>query len=197
MVVENRNNMDPVLTEPNTKIDAALHHFKVEIAGIRAGRANPALVENISVEAYGGRMKLNELGNISAPQPSLLTVQVWDVSILDKVIKAIQEANLGLNPSNEGTLIRLPIPPLTAERREEFIKLLHQKKEEAHVSIRQIRQDFRNEWKKSQEENQFGEDEFFRREKLLQELIDKKITEIEGLGKTKEEERTQIELFSI
>lgn len=184
--------MDSVLTEPNTKIDAALHHFKVEIAGIRAGRANPALVENISVEAYGGRMKLNELGNISAPQPSLLTVQVWDVSILDKVIKAIQEANLGLNPSNEGTLIRLPIPPLTAERREEFIKLLHQKQEEAHVSIRQIRQDFRNEWKKLQESGQFGEDEFFRREKLLQELIDKKIAEIEGSGKTKEEELTQI-----
>lgn len=184
--------MDPVISGPNTKIDALLHHFKMEIAGIRAGRANPALIENILVEAYGGKMKLNEVGNISAPQPSLLTVQVWDVSILNNVIKGIQEANIGLNPSNEGTLIRLPIPPLTAERREEFIKMLHQKQEEANVSIRQIRHDFRNEWKKAQEEGVFGEDEFFRREKILQELIDKKIAEVEQLGKAKEEDLTQI-----
>lgn len=184
--------MDPILTEPNQKIEAAIHHFKMEIAGIRAGRANPSLVENVSVEVYGTRMKLNEVGNISAPQPTLLTVQVWDGSILDNVIKAIQEANLGLNPSNEGTMIRLPIPPLTAERREEFIKLLHQKLETARVEIRQKRADFRNEWKKLSDGGQFGEDEFFRREKLLQELVDKKIMEVESLGKSKEEELTQI-----
>jgi len=181
--------MDPVLNDVNTKIDAVLHHFKVEIAGIRAGRANPALIENIPVSVYGSNMKLMEVGNISVPQPTLLTIQVWDASILDKVIKAIQQANLGLNPSNEGTLIRLPIPPLTAERREEFIKLLHQKKEEAHVSIRQIRHDFRNEWKKESDAGQFGEDEFFRREKILQELV---VAEIEELGRSKEEELTQI-----
>ncbi len=130
--------MDPVLTEPIAKIDAALNHFKMEISGIRAGRANPALIENILIEAYGSKMKLNEVGNIAAPQPSLLTVQVWDVSILSNVIKGIQEANIGLNPSNEGTLIRLSIPALTAERREEFIKLLHQRQEETRVSVRQI-----------------------------------------------------------
>lgn len=184
--------MDAILTEPNEKIESALHHFKVDLAGIRAGRANPSLIENIPVEAYGGKMKLNELGNISAPQPTLLTVQVWDASILDKVIKAIQEANLGLNPGSEGTLIRLPIPPLTAERREEFIKLLHQKIEQARVEIRQIRHDFRNTWKEKQETGEFGEDEFFRRERLLQELVDKKILEAETLGKAKEEELTQI-----
>lgn len=184
--------MDPILTAANEKIEAALHHFKMEIAGIRAGRANPALIENISVEVYGNRMKLNELGNISAPQPTLLTVQVWDASILDKVIKAIQETNLGLNPSNEGTLIRLPIPALTAERREEFTKLLNQKIEIVKVELRQIRQGKRGEWKKAQESGEFGEDEFFRREKLLQELLDKKIAEIESLGKAKEEELTQI-----
>lgn len=184
--------MDSVLVGPNEKIEAATHHFKVEIAGIRAGRANPALIENIPVNAYGSNMKLMEVGNIAVPQPSLLTVQVWDESILDKVIKAIQEANLGLNPSNEGSLIRLPIPPLTAERREEFIKLLHQKQEEAIVSIRGVRQDSRNEWKKMEEDGEFGEDEFFRREKILQELIDKKVKEIEELTKAKAEELTQI-----
>lgn len=184
--------MDPVLTPVSEKIEQAIHHFKMEIAGIRAGRANPALVENVLVEAYGGKMKLIEVGNISAPQPSLLNVQVWDASILQNVIKAIQEANLGLNPSNEGTLIHLPIPPLTSERREEFIKLLHQKMEDVRVQIRQIRHDFRNEWKKQSDEGQFGEDEFFRREKLLQELVDKKMMEVEELGKAKEEELTQI-----
>lgn len=184
--------MDPVLTEPNQKIEDALHHLKMELAGIRAGRANPALIENIPVEVYGGKMKMIEVSNISAPQPTLLTVAVWDASILQNVIKAIQEANLGLNPSNEGTLIRLSIPPLTAERREEFIKLLHQKLEEARVKVRQIRHDFRNEWKKQSDGGGFGEDEFFRREKMLQELVDKKMLEIEDLGKKKEEELKEI-----
>ena len=119
--------MDPVLNQASQKIETALHHFKVEITGIRAGRANPSLIENVPVQAYGNQMKMIEVGNISAPQPTLLTIQVWDASILQNVIKAIQEANLGLNPSNEGTLIRLPIPQLTTERREEFIKLLHLK----------------------------------------------------------------------
>lgn len=184
--------MDPNLTVPNEKIEAALRHFKVEIAGIRAGRANPGLIENIPVEAYGGKMKLIEVGNISVPQSSLLTVQVWDASILQNVIKAIQEANLGLNPSNEGTLIRLPIPSLTAERREEFIKILHSKMEEARVGIRGVRQEFRNNWKKDSEVGVISEDEFNRREKLLQELVDKKIVEIENLGKAKTEELIQI-----
>lgn len=184
--------MDPSLTEPKQKIEAVIHHFKVETAGIRAGRANPALIENIPVEVYGTRMKLVEVGNIAAPQPTLLTVQVWDVTILDNVLKAIYEANLGLNPSNEGNLIRLQLSPLTEERRAEFIKLLHQKMEEASIAIRQIRHDFRNQWKKFQDEGQFGEDEFFRREKILQELIDKKMPEIESIRKAKEGELTQI-----
>ncbi len=184
--------MDPNLTAPNEKIEASLHHFKVEIAGIRAGRANPGLIESVMVDAYGGKMKLIEVGNISVPQPSLLTVQVWDASILQNVIKAIQEANLGLNPSNEGTLIRLPIPPLTQERREEFIKLLHQKMEDAKVQIRQVRQDFRQNWKAQSENGGISEDEFLRREKLLQELVDKKIVEVEDLGKAKTEELIQI-----
>ena len=184
--------MDSSLTQPNQNIEAAIHHFKVDIAAVRAGRANPGLIENIPIEVYGTKMKLMEVGNISAPQPSLLTVQIWDASVLQNVLKGIQEANLGLNPSNDGTLIRLPIPPLTAERREEFIKILHQKMEDARVAIRQIRQDARNEWKKQSENGQISEDEFLRREKLLQDLIDKKILEVENLGKAKQEELTQI-----
>lgn len=184
--------MDPNLTEANQKIEDAINHFKMEIAGVRAGRANPSLIENIPVEAYGSHMKLVEVANIATPAPSLLTVNVWDASILTNVIKAIQEANLGLNPSNEGTLIRLPIPPLTQERREEFIKILHQKTEEAKVAIRQIRQDARQDWTSQKESNLIGEDELLRREKLLQDLIDRKIIEVEDLAKTKEQELVEI-----
>ena len=184
--------MDPVLTVPKQKIEPALEHFKQELSGIRAGRANPSLVENIPVDAYGAKMKMVEVGTIAAPQPTLLTIQVWDVLLVDSVIKAIQEANLGLNPSNEGSLIRLPIPPLTQERREEFVKLAHQKLEASKVEIRQIRQESRNSWMKEKDDGIISEDEFFRREKLLQELVDKGISQVEELGKVKEQELMEI-----
>lgn len=184
--------MDPVLTEANDRFSQALEHLRVELSAIRAGRANPSLIENLQVPVYGGKMKLNELGTISAPQSSLLTVQVWDASIMQDVVKAIQESNLGLNPNFEGQLIRLPIPPLTAERREEFIKLAHQKMEQAKVELRQIRQDIREGWERAQKSNEFGEDEFDRRAKILQELIDKVTSEIDEMGKSKEEELTQL-----
>lgn len=184
--------MDPVLNEANTRIQAALDHLKRDFSAIRAGRANPSLVEEIPVNAYGARMKLLEVGTISAPQPNLLTIQVWDTSLVQDVIKAIQEANLGLNPSNEGQLVRLPIPALTSERREEFIKLAHQKMEQARIEIRQIRQDIRQDWERAQEVGEFGEDEFDRRSKILQEQIDKAMEIVEELGKAKEEELSQV-----
>lgn len=184
--------MDPILNEPNKKIEAALEHFQGELAGIRAGRANPALVENISVEAYGSKMKLMEVGTISAPQPTLLTIQVWDAGLTENVIKAIQEANLGLNPASDGQFVRLPLPPLTEERREEFVKLVHQKIENVRVEIRQVRQDSRNEWIKNKETGEISDDEFFRREKLLQELVDKTIVQVEEMGKAKEQELLEI-----
>lgn len=180
--------MDSNLTEANNRFTGVVDHLKSELSAIRAGRATPSLIENVSVEAYGSKMKLLEVGTISAPQPSLLTVQVWDVSIVPGVVKSIQEANLGLNPSYEGQIIRLPIPPLTAERREEFIKLAHQKMEESRVSVRQIRQDIRQGWEQTQKAGEFGEDEFDRRSRLLQELIDKYQEMIDNLGKQKEEE---------
>jgi ribosome recycling factor len=133
-----------------------------------------------------------EVGTISAPQPTLLTVQVWDQGIMQSVVKAIQEANLGLNPSFEGQVIRLPIPPLTAERRAEFIKVVHLKMEESKVAIRQIRQDIREGWEKEKEAGEIGEDEFNRSAKILQDLIEKTSGMIDELGKAKEEELSQI-----
>lgn len=184
--------MDPHLLEANQRIQGALEHLRVELSAIRAGRANPALVENVPVTAYGSKMKLNEVGTISAPQHSLLTVQVWDAGVVQDVVKSLQEANLGITPSWEGQIIRLPIPPLTEERRAEFIKLSHQKMEEAKIEIRQIRQDIREKWEREQEAGDFGEDEFERRGKLLQDLIDKTVREIDEIGKAKEEELGQL-----
>jgi ribosome recycling factor len=111
---------------------------------------------------------------------------------VNSVIKAIQEAKLGLNPSSDGQIIRLPLPPLTEERRQEFVKLVHQKVEQGRVEIRQVRQDSRNEWMRVKDVGEIGEYEFFRREKLLQELVDKKILELEDLGKIKEQELMEI-----
>src|SRR5690349_20988196 len=115
--------MDPSLSEANQKITQTLEHLQKELASIRAGRANPSLLEEIPVTAYGSRMKMMEVGTISAPQPTLLTVQVWDAGVVKDVEKAIQEAQLGLNPSTEGNTVRVPIPPLNEERRKEFVKV--------------------------------------------------------------------------
>ncbi len=184
--------MEPFLQTANDKINHTLEHLKKELASIRAGRANPALIEELSVEAYGGRMKLMEMGTITAPQPSLLQIQVWDVSVVKNVEKAIQESSLGLTPNTEGQVIRLPIPPLSEERRQEFIKVAHQKGEEAKIAIRQIRGDERSAWDKLKTDGEIGEDEFFRREKMLQDFVDKVSDNILELVKAKEAELIQI-----
>ncbi len=184
--------MDHNLNEASEKIQGALEHLKIELAAIRAGRANPALIENLIIPVYGSQMKLVELGTIAAPQPTLLTVQIWDASIVHDVQKAIMEANLGLNPSTEGQTIRLPIPPLTEERRTEFVKVAKAKGEEAKVAVRQIRADNRENWLKQKESGEIGEDEFFRREKLLQDLIDHSAAAADDLVKQKEDELMQL-----
>lgn len=184
--------MDPVLNDTHQKIQNTIAHLQRDLATIRAGRANPSLLEEIPVMAYGSRMKLMEVGTIAAPQPTLLTVQVWDAGLVNDVQKAIQEANLGLSTSSEGNVVRVPIPPLSEERREEFAKLARTKGEESKVSIRQIRGETRDDWKKQEDSGAIGEDEFYRREKMLQDLVDRTISEIDQLVKAKESELQQI-----
>lgn len=178
--------MDPELVDFATNVQNALDHLKRELAAIRAGRANPSLLENIPINAYGAQMKLMEVGTISAPQPSLLTVLVWDAAITKDVEKAIITANLGLNPSTEGQTVRVPIPPLTEERRREFVKVAHMKGEEAKISIRQHRQEQKDEWVAEKNAGTIGEDELARCEKLMQGLVDKANAEVETLVKEKE-----------
>lgn len=178
---------ETTLADIKLKIGAAVEHLKKELASIRTGRASPSLIEEIPVEAYGGRMKLMEVGTIAAPQLSLLTIQIWDASLIKAVEKAILESDLGLTPVVDGQMIRLSIPPLSEERREEFVKLAHQKEEAAKVEIRQFRQLQRESWERSQEAQEFGEDELHRRYNLLQELVDKSVIQIDNLVKAKEE----------
>lgn len=180
--------MDPKLQEVNQKIQDALEHLKKELAIIRAGRANPSLLEEVPVIAYGGRVKLMEVGTITAPQPTLLTIQVWDPSIIKDIEKAILEANLGLNASVDGQTVRVPIPPLTEERRQEFVKISHQKGEAARVELRQIRQEIRADWDKQKDAGEIGEDELRRRQNLLQDMMDKANLSVDEFVKEKEAE---------
>src|SRR3989344_2356381 len=184
--------MDPVLIEAHQRIQSALEHLKVELSSIRAGRANPSLIENVPVSAYGGTMKLLEVGTISAPQPNLLTVQVWDASIIRDVEKSILESNLGISPAVDGTTIRLPLPLLTEERRNEYAKLAGQKGEASKVEMRHIRQEYREKWEQEEKMGTIGEDELQRREKILQGLIDKCVSTADEYVKAKQEELRQL-----
>ena len=184
--------MDPVLSEANLKIDEALRHLQKELSNIRAGRANPTLIEDLQVSAYGSRMKLVELGTISTPQPSLLQITAWDAGVVRDIEKAILESNLGLNPATDGTTIRLAIPPLTEERREELVKVAQGKGEDCKVSIRQTRGDNRDKWVGEEKRGEISEDELRRREKLLQDLINQSVATVEEYVQAKIEELRQI-----
>lgn len=184
--------MDPELVQFAQNIQNALDHLKKELSSIRAGRANPSLLEDIPINAYGAQMKLMEVGTISSPQISLLTVQVWDAGLTKDVEKAIMTANLGLNPSTEGQTVRVPIPPLTEERRREFVKVAHTKGEEAKISIRQHRQEQKDEWVGEKNAGTIGEDELARCEKLMQDIVEKANAEVDSLIKQKQEDLMQV-----
>lgn len=184
--------MDPSLADADQKIQHALEFLQKELSGIRAGRANPALLEDIPVQAYGTTMKLVEVGTISAPQPTLLTVSAWDGSVIKDIEKAIRDANLGLNPAVDGTTIRVPIPPLTEERRAEYVKVAKAKGEDCKVEIRKVRQDQRSDWDQDEKDGNIGEDEHARLEKQLQDLVDKTTAMVDELVKQKEQDLMQV-----
>lgn len=184
--------MDPVLNEVNLKLKNSLDHLHKELSSIRAGRANPAILEDIPVMAYGSRMKMMEVGTIAAPQPNLLTIQVWDHSVIRDVEKAILESNLGFTPAVDGQIIRISLPALTAERREEFVKVAHNKGEECRVSIRQARQEQKEVWHKQKEAGEISEDDFFRFEKHMQEMVENANAEVDNMVKAKEADLREI-----
>lgn len=180
--------MHTQLTPVSPKLNKVIEHLRNELAGIRSGRATPALVEHIKVEAYGAFTPLIELASITAPEPRLLTVSPWDKSIIKEVEKALQAANLGVQPTVDGTLVRLNFPALTEERRHELTKLVNTKLEEAKVSIRNVREETLKHIKDKKTSGEISEDEFFLIQKELQKMVDENNELIKQIGADKEKE---------
>ncbi len=166
--------------------------LKEEFGGLRTGRASASLLEPLMVDAYGAQMPVNQLGTVSVPEPRMLSVQVWDKSLMSAVEKAIRESSLGLNPMTEGTLLRVPIPELTQERRVELSKVARQYAEHARVAIRNVRRDGMDQLKKMEKDSVIGEDEHRDRAGDVQKLTDDMIAEIDSALAAKEEEIMQV-----
>ncbi|MER3544370.1 MAG: ribosome recycling factor [Chloroflexota bacterium] len=180
------------LRECEQRMKGAVEALEAELLGIRTGRASPALVERLLVDYYGTPTQLQQLATISAPEPQLLTIRPYDPSTIKEIERAIRASQLGLNPSNDGKIIRLVIPPLTEERRLELVKLVHRKVEEAKVAVRNCRRDTLEDLRNFKEEGLISEDEFFRGRDDLQELTDRYIEKVEAVGKRKEDEIRQV-----
>lgn len=172
----------------NEKFDKAIEHFKQELSSLRTGRANPALVENIQVESYGSKMPLTHIASVSIPDAKTIAIQPWDKSNIGPIEKAIQAANIGLNPVNDGMLVRLNIPPMTEERRKEMVKLLGQISEKAKIAIRNVREEIIKEFKKQEEEQNLTEDDISGMKKDLQEVVDRYNEQVKEISTAKEKE---------
>lgn len=177
-----------------SKFQKAVDAVQSDIAGIRTGRATPSLVENIVVPAYGGtqRLRVMEVASITSPDPSQIVISPWDKSIIGDIKKGILEANVNMNPSVDGEILRIVMQPLTTEDREKYVKLLYQKLESGKVVIRQIRADVMHDIKKNFEEKLITEDDKKEQEKSLQDLTDTFVKKIEEMGEKKKVELLQI-----
>ena len=169
-------------------MEAALDALRREFATVRTGKATPALLDTVRVDAYGSKMPINQVATVNTPEPSLLVVQPFDKTLLADIERAIMVADLGLNPANDGNIIRIPVPPLNEERRKEYVKLLHKMAEEGRVSLRHARRIVREEIHGLVKEHELGEDEGRRREDALEKLTHEYGDKIDELMKHKEEE---------
>lgn len=180
--------LDPIIKSADKKMGQAVAHYKKELSHIRAGKAQPSILEGIKVEYYGSQTPLNQLANVSAPEARLLTVQPFDQSALEDIEKAIMSAGLGLNPNNDGDIIRIPLPILSEERRKELVKRVHELAEEARISIRNSRRDANDEVKKKVQQESLPEDSRYEAEDEIQQLTDQHTKKVEQLAEKKEEE---------
>lgn len=172
-------------TEMTKAVDAAKHEFST----IRSGKATPSLLDGVRVEAYGQNLPLNQVASVSAPEPRLITVQPWDKSLAGAVEKAIQSSDLGLNPANDGTLIRVPLPPLSEERRKDLVKVVHKLAEDARIGVRHHRTEGLARIKKTEH---ISDDDKRRAEKDIQKLHDDAIARIDQMVKGKEDEIMEV-----
>lgn len=177
-----------VIKETKPRMESAIEDFRRKLATVRTGRASVSLLDTVMIDYYGTPTPLNQMASVHAPEPQMLTVQPWDLTQLGSVEKAIRAADLGLNPSNDGKLVRIPIPPLTEERRRQLAKQIHEIAEEHRTAVRNIRRDENDKLKKMLKEKSISEDA--EREGLdqIQKLTDTYISKIDELSKTKEHE---------
>lgn len=170
------------------RMRGVLDTLKREFSGLRTGRASGAILEPIMVDVYGQKMPLTQLANVSVPEPRMITVQVWDKATVSAVDKAIRESNLGLNPVVDGTLLRLPVPPLTTERRQELAKVAHKYAESARIAVRNVRRDGNDVLKKLEKDSEISKDEHKKLSSDIQDLTDKMIKEIDEMLEHKDKE---------
>jgi ribosome recycling factor len=180
------------IKEAKAQMDAALEALRREFASVRTGKATPALLDSVRVDAYGSKMPLNQVATIATPEPALIVVQPFDRSLLKAIETGIVTAGLGLNPANDGTIIRVPIPPLNEERRKVYVKLLHKMAVVGKVSIRHARQVARDDIKQKIKDHEVPEDEGRKQQDEAQKLTDQFIAKIDELLKHKEAEVMQV-----
>jgi len=180
------------LSEYRRRMDGAITALKSEFAGLRTGRANPALLDNIKVSVYGSEMPLNQVGSISVPEPRMLSVSVWDKTAVAAVERGIRESSLGLNPVVDGQTLRIPLPPLTEERRKELTKVAGQYAEQAKIAVRNVRRDAMDTLKKAEKDGGMSEDEQKAHSEDVQKATDAVITKIDEALEEKSGEIMQV-----
>ncbi len=180
------------LKELKRRMDGAIAAFKSDIASLRTGRASANILDPVTIEAYGSRMPLNQVANITVPEPRMLTVSVWDKSMVSAVERAIRESNLGLNPIVDGQNLRIPLPELNEERRRSLVKVAHEYAEKAKVAIRHVRRDGMDGLKKAEKDGVIGQDESRSLSERVQKMTDETISEIDRLLADKEKEIMQV-----
>lgn len=181
-----------LINQYRDQFEKVTEHLKTEISSLRTGRATPALVEGIVVDAYGTKQPLKAVASISVADAKTINIEPWDKSLVGALESAIRNSQLGINPVNDGKLIRLPLPDLTQERRQELIRVLHQKLEQARVSVRNIREDIRKEIDKKEKDKEIGEDERYKLQDGLDKVVKEFNDKIKVVGEEKEKEITTI-----
>ncbi len=181
-----------IVNDLDSRMQKAVENTRVEFTRIRTGKASPALLDTVRVEYYGNTVPLNQVGTINTPEPRLITVQPWEKQLIPEIEQAILKADLGLNPVNDGTIIRLPIPQLTEERRKDFARLCHKLAEEGRIAIRNVRRDANDKLKKIEKEHDISEDQLHTAMDDIQKTTDTYIKNIDELLKHKESEIMEV-----
>jgi ribosome recycling factor len=192
MIVADETMIDETLADAEQRMAKAVDALRRDLSTVRTGRASPALVEHLSVDYYGTPTPLQQLATISVPEARLISIQPWDKASLEAIEKSIQKSDLGLNPSNDGAIIRLVIPQLTEERRRDMVRVVHKKVEDGRVAIRNVRRDAHEMLRDLQREKEISEDDEHRAQEQLQKITDRFVSQADEIGTEKEQELLEV-----